>query len=70
MKFLLDMGLARSTAQFLRALGHDAVHTELITTKDVAQTLGLSERITRNLMHDWLASGFLEIAEPFAFEEE
>lgn len=26
MKFLLDMGLARSTANFLRAQGHDAVH--------------------------------------------
>ncbi len=38
--------------------------TELITTKDVAQALGLSERMTRNLMHDWLASGFLEMAEP------
>jgi len=26
MKFLLDMGLARSTANFLRNQGHDAVH--------------------------------------------
>lgn len=26
MKFLLDMGLARHTAAFLRAEGHDAVH--------------------------------------------
>ena len=26
MKFLLDMGLARCTAAFLRAAGHDAVH--------------------------------------------
>jgi predicted nuclease of predicted toxin-antitoxin system len=26
MKFLLDMGLAESTAQFLRTNGHDAVH--------------------------------------------
>ena len=26
MKFLLDMGLARSTADFLRQQGHDAVH--------------------------------------------
>lgn len=26
MKFLLDMGLAQSTAVFLRAQGHDAVH--------------------------------------------
>jgi predicted nuclease of predicted toxin-antitoxin system len=26
MKFLADMGLARSTVAFLRAQGHDAVH--------------------------------------------
>ena len=26
MRFLLDMGLARSTADFLRSQGHDAVH--------------------------------------------
>jgi predicted nuclease of predicted toxin-antitoxin system len=26
MKFLLDMGLAQSTARYLQALGHDAVH--------------------------------------------
>ncbi len=26
MKFLLDMGLAQSTAQFLRVRGDDAVH--------------------------------------------
>lgn len=26
MKFLLDMGLARSTAAFLRGRGHDAIH--------------------------------------------
>ncbi|MBN1874613.1 MAG: DUF5615 family PIN-like protein [Anaerolineae bacterium] len=26
MKFLLDMGLAQSTARFLRQQGHDAVH--------------------------------------------
>ena len=26
MKFLLDMGLARSTATYLRTKGHDAVH--------------------------------------------
>ena len=26
MKFLLDMGLARSTAAYLRSRGHDAVH--------------------------------------------
>jgi len=26
MKFLLDMGLAQSTARHLQALGHDAVH--------------------------------------------
>ena len=26
MKFLLDMGLGRTTALFLRTAGHDAVH--------------------------------------------
>jgi predicted nuclease of predicted toxin-antitoxin system len=26
MRFLLDMGLAQSTARYLQALGHDAVH--------------------------------------------
>ena len=26
MKFLADMGLARSTVAFLRSRGHDAVH--------------------------------------------
>ncbi len=26
MKFLLDMGIARSTADYLRNHGHDAVH--------------------------------------------
>jgi predicted nuclease of predicted toxin-antitoxin system len=26
MKFVLDMGLAQSTARYLQALGHDAVH--------------------------------------------
>ena len=25
-RFLLDMGLAQSTAEFLRSLGHDAIH--------------------------------------------
>jgi len=38
--------------------------SEQITTKDAARSLGLSERMTRNLMQDWVKSGFLEVAEP------
>jgi len=35
-----------------------------ITTKDVARALGLSERMSRNLIHRWVEAGFLEISEP------
>lgn len=35
-----------------------------ITTSEVAQILGLSERMTRNLMQDWVSTGFLEVADP------
>jgi predicted nuclease of predicted toxin-antitoxin system len=34
MKFLLDMGLARSTRQFLQSEGHDAVHSEFADQLD------------------------------------
>ncbi|MEA3335050.1 MAG: Fic family protein [Chloroflexota bacterium] len=37
---------------------------EQITTRDVAQALSLSDRMTRNLMQDWVNAGFLEVAEP------
>ena len=52
MKFLLDMGLAQHTAEFLRQSGHDAIHLrdeglqrledERITTKSLAE-----ERVIR-----------------------
>ena len=38
--------------------------SEQITTAEAAQTLGLSDRMTRNLMQDWVSAGFLEVAEP------
>ena len=38
--------------------------TDHITTKEVAQALGLSDRMTRNLMQNWVNAGFLEVAEP------
>jgi len=40
------------------------VNTENITTSDVARTLGLSERMARNLLKQWVEDGWLEIAEP------
>ncbi len=38
--------------------------TELITSADVARTLGLSQRMARNLLRDWVEGGWLEVAEP------
>jgi len=40
------------------------VNTEHITTSDVARTLGLSERMARNLLKQWVEDGWLEIADP------
>ncbi len=37
---------------------------EQITARQVAQTLGLSERMARNLLHDWASEGWLEAADP------
>ncbi len=38
--------------------------TELITSADVARTLGLSQRMARKLLKDWVKEGWLEIADP------
>jgi len=38
--------------------------TERITSADVARTLGLSQRMARNLLRDWVEDGWLEIADP------
>jgi predicted nuclease of predicted toxin-antitoxin system len=35
MRFLLDMGLARSTAVFLRQRGHDAIHLRELGLRDM-----------------------------------
>lgn len=37
--------------------------TERITSADVAKTLGLSQRMARNLLRDWVEDGWLEIAD-------
>lgn len=39
------------------------VNTEHIATSDVARTLGLSERMARNLLKQWVEDGWLEIAD-------
>ena len=39
-------------------------HSEQITTKGVAQALGLSERMSRNLIQNWVNVGFLEVSNP------
>lgn len=39
------------------------VNTEHIVTSDVARTLGLSERMARNLLKQWVEDGWLEIAD-------
>ncbi len=38
--------------------------TDRITTHQVAQALGLSDRMARVLLHDWVDAGWLEIADP------
>jgi len=40
------------------------LHTERITAAQVAQTLGLAERTARNLLQEWAAAGWLEVADP------
>jgi len=40
------------------------VNAENITTSDVTRTLGLSERMARNLLIQWVEDGWLEIADP------
>ncbi len=35
-----------------------------ITARQVAETLGLSQRMARNLLRDWVEDGWLEIADP------
>ncbi len=38
--------------------------SEQISTPKVAQALGLSERMARNLLQGWVADGWLEVADP------
>lgn len=38
--------------------------SERITTADVARALGLSDRMARNLISDWVQQGVLEVADP------
>jgi Fic family protein len=40
------------------------LHQEHITSGEVAQTLGLSERMARVLLAEWLAAGWLTLADP------
>ncbi len=40
------------------------LHQEHITSADVAQTLGLSPRMARVLLGEWVAAGWLTIADP------
>ncbi len=40
------------------------VHSDRITSSDVARDLGLSERTARNLVGDWVKEGMLEIDNP------
>ena len=37
--------------------------TERITSADVARTLGLSQRMARNLLKDWVEDGWLEMVD-------
>jgi Fic family protein len=55
----------------LRRLDHRAravialfVAQESITSTDVAATLGLSQRMARNLLRDWVEQGWLIVAQP------
>ena len=38
--------------------------TDQITTIQVAHVLGLSDRMARNLLRDWVEQGWLQVAEP------
>ena len=37
---------------------------ETITAPEVAEELGLSERMARNLLKDWVEDGWLEVSNP------
>ncbi len=55
MRFLLDMGLAESTARFLRVNGHDAIHLreqglQRLLDEDIVSKAIVEERII--LAHD------------------
>lgn len=46
-----------------RAVLSTFARTERITSADVVRTLGLSQRMARNLLRDWVEDGWLEIAD-------
>jgi hypothetical protein len=57
--------------EYLRRLDHRArlalglfTHQEEITTSQVASVLGLSERMARNLLQEWVADGWIVVADP------
>lgn len=39
-------------------------YSERVTAREVASILGLSDRMSRNLLRDWVQEGWLEVAEP------
>lgn len=39
-------------------------HQDQVSSRDIAAVLGLSERMARELLRDWVEEGFLEIADP------
>jgi Fic family protein len=61
----------RAESEALRHLDHRArvvlgifAGKETITASEVAEELGLSERMARNLLKDWVEDGWLEVSNP------